>query len=809
MAETFAAAINGIINDHQQSVVPPAHLANKCTDFDPAQFSLIPTDLVKEVKRKAAVQCEVPGSVIEDIFPCTPYQKGLMASSTSGKRSPFAQAVLEPEPSISVEELCEAWNIVDASTPALRTRIVSLANVGTFQVVLKPRPIWQEQNDLEEYLEWDRCVGIRYGGPLCWLGRTDRHVIVSLSHAIYDNWTLCLLCESMENACAGRTVQHRASIKRFITSLTDSTLAFQQRYWSTRLSGAKDASKFPPALSDNCVANPILSDGIAVDGSVAGDDTYVTALLRAAWALCLSRVTGSNKVLFGIIQSSRDHPKSDISNLVGSTIASVPCVYDVSNNRTGQSLVDDFQSLAADMLPFIHLDPRDIRTASEDSDAAYDFQNLLAIHLDQTSSQGHNSRRFLDSFKKSFTQPGQHNVGLIVNCHVTPADTMINLNFDPHFISRRQVQILSQQYAHAIAQLSLHNKSEFSQLGALSCHEHALIERWNSHLPKPLQVCLHEQIRQVARQQPQAPAVESWDAKVSYAQLNELSDRLALYLISTGVQPEMILPLFLEKSTAAVVSILGVLKAGGALAFMTISQPKDRLEAMFRDVQASVVLCSTTLLAPVKSLISGQNVISIDMSFIRALPPATSPVRSLVTPSSAATVTFTSGSTGTPKGVVLSHQSIATAAYHVSAAIGLSDQTRSFQFSNFIFDNAMGDLAITLSRGGCMCIPSDRERDEDLVGTFNRMQCNLLIIVPSLASTLTPSQLPTLRKLLVAGESITRGIIETWGRNVCLINGYGPTEATAWYVLCCPEVTIDLGSRNRYLCSSFSDFEIP
>jgi non-ribosomal peptide synthetase component F len=87
-----------------------------------------------------------------------------------------------------------------------------------------------------------------------------------------------------------------------------------------------------------------------------------------------------------------------------------------------------------------------------------------------------------------------------------------------------------------------------------------------SHPVPPVSTSLvHKLIHDRAEAHPNAEAVVSWDCTLSYGELDSTSTRLAGYLIAEGVEPETIVPLLFEKSSWAVVGMLAVMKAGGAL----------------------------------------------------------------------------------------------------------------------------------------------------------------------------------------------------------------------------------------------------
>jgi non-ribosomal peptide synthetase component F len=154
------------------------------------------------------------------------------------------------------------------------------------------------------------------------------------------------------------------------------------------------------------------------------------------------------------------------------------------------------------------------------------------------------------------------------------------------------------------------------------------LQDWNANVPEMIEECMHEIIDQQAKSRPYSTALECWDGSVSYAQLVDYTDRLGKFLISQNVGPEVFVPVCFDKSLWAVVSMLGVLKAGGAFVCIDPAQPVDRLQTIISEVDAQIALGAPDY----REMLSGMtsNVISVnaDVLLRRPLllePPPTMP----------------------------------------------------------------------------------------------------------------------------------------------------------------------------------------
>ena len=102
-------------------------------------------------------------------------------------------------------------------------------------------------------------------------------------------------------------------------------------------------------------------------------------------------------------------------------------------------------------------------------------------------------------------------------------------------------------------------------------------------------------------------------------------------------------------------------------------------------------------------------------------------------------------------------------------------------FAAYVFDVSIQDVFTTLTRGGCICVPSEQQRINNLEGTIRTMNANWTCITPTVARLINPVEVPSLQTLILVGEPVTQKIVDQWVDKVPnLYNGYGPTESTLY-----------------------------
>ena len=301
---------------------------------------------------------------------------------------------------------------------------------------------------------------------------------------------------------------------------------------------------------------------------------------------------------------------------------------------------------------------------------------------------------------------------------------------------------------------------------------------WNSAPPAAVLECAHELVRQRASRQPQAPAIDSWDAQMTYAELDSLSDRLAAVLVDVGVKAEVIVPLCFEKTAWYVVAMLAVLKAGGAFVPLDPAHPSARLREIVGQVDAPVVLTTAKYHSlftdfSVKTMIVDAETIKEHAARNLECIPA-----SASNPENLAYVIFTSGSTGKPKGTMIQHQSFCSGSLRQGEEANMGPHSRIFQFASYSFDVSILEILTGLIFGACICIPNEQLGRADFVQSMNDFRVNWAFLTPSVLKVLSPDQLPLLKTLVLGGEAMSESDMMTWAGRLQLMNGYGPSECS-------------------------------
>ena len=117
------------------------------------------------------------------------------------------------------------------------------------------------------------------------------------------------------------------------------------------------------------------------------------------------------------------------------------------------------------------------------------------------------------------------------------------------------------------------------------------------------------------------------------------------------------------------------------------------------------------------------------------------------------------------------------------------------QFASHSFDICIEDILITLLTGGSICIPSEEERNTEIIGAINRLGVTKADLTPSFLNHTKPSEVPNLEVLILGGEPLTTHTIKIWAKYVRLINAYGTSECSVTNIVN-PDVNLDTDAAN-------------
>ncbi|RAQ58613.1 nonribosomal peptide synthase [Aspergillus flavus] len=743
--------------------------------LDIPAFSLLPgaNPYVIDEREVAAAQCGCSIELIEDIYPCTPLQEGLMALSTKTPGAYISQNVFQMGNATNTDLMKEAWDYVVRSNPIMRTRVILSARQDLVQVTVQEGIHWASHDSLDCYLKYDRNTSMGLGMPLTRLAWVDDEMtkrsflVWTAHHAIFDGWVLSLVMENVIRVYHGKSLHVGPPFKGFIKYLKELERAEMDTFWQDEFSGIT-ATPFPalPSSTYQPKADVETKLEMSFTWSTTSNVTSST-FLRLAWAVLVARLTASSDVIFGETLNGRNAPIPGIERMIGPTLTTLPRRIVLEDGLPVADLLHRLKDHEIAMMPFEHVGLQHLQELSADCQAACKFQTLFVVQRGMDH----------DMSEMSLTISGDvsnfNSYALMLTCAPESDKILFHASHDSNVISPEKMQDVLNQLQNVVMQLSKKMDRPLREINCLSEIDTQQIWKWNHQLPESISIPVHEIIAQQAREHPATEAVCAWDGTFTYRELDTLAGQLAYHLKELGAvsTPGYHIPLCFEKSAWTVISILAVMKAGGSFVLLDVSQPQDRLQHIVSHIKANYILSSPRQSDLASSLAA--NVVVVSSDFVRSLRQLHTP--GPLNPNSALYVVFTSGSTGKPKGVIITHLNFASGVHYRQNVMHMPG-FRLLDFPSYSFDASVESNLVPLMIGGCVCIASDELCQNNLSAAISSTNANAVMLTPSSATLISPENAHSLKQLHLGGEKLTAANIETWADKLKLVVGYGPAE---------------------------------
>lgn len=301
---------------------------------------------------------------------------------------------------------------------------------------------------------------------------------------------------------------------------------------------------------------------------------------------------------------------------------------------------------------------------------------------------------------------------------------------------------------------------------------------------------IQEVIEDQAKKHPNKIAIVANKESLTYEQLNEKANSLAYVLRKKGVKPNTFVGIMQKRSLHMMVSLLAVLKAGGAYLPLDYNYPAERVSYMLENSDVSLILTDSELIEYIPK--NGKiETICVDFNS-EIFKLHKSNLRKVNTSDDIAYIIYTSGSTGKPKGVKLMHRNIINFILGMCNKINFSREKTIVSVTTICFDIFVLESWLPLSRGMTVVLANEEEQNsQKLLNKLCRDNIvNIIQTTPSrmkrlIADPAYCEYFKSITDVLIGGEGFPAALLTCLKKlarinNSKIYNVYGPTETAVW-----------------------------
>lgn len=283
---------------------------------------------------------------------------------------------------------------------------------------------------------------------------------------------------------------------------------------------------------------------------------------------------------------------------------------------------------------------------------------------------------------------------------------------------------------------------------------------------------------------PQKTALRDDFSNYTYLKLDQLSNRVAAYLITfCGKEDQLPVAVLMQRSASMIAVLLGILKSGRPYIPLDPVFPKERLNHILNDSKSQILITENGIDLELEPLVNTKFLLLEEILSYNNI--AEDIVDNPVNPEDTAYIIYTSGSTGNPKGVEVGHKSLLNFLCSIQQKPGINHTDVLLSVTTYSFDISILEFFAPFISGSTLYIVS-----QETLGDVELMIKKIEEIKPTVIQA-TPSFYQMLfhggwkgdkkLKVLCGGDLLSQNLAKNLIENCSEVwNMYGPTETTIW-----------------------------
>ena len=743
---------------------------------------------------------------VQDDYPITQTQSGIFVECISAPDTTVYNIpiLLRLGDNVDTARLAEAVRKTIDAHPYLKTTLFTDSSGN----------IRARRNDEKEIsIEVEKCTVLpgreqlvrpfaMLGGELCRVRifetSNGNYLFMDLHHIISDGTSEAVLLSDIDRAYNGEELQ-KESFTGFEAALEEENMrkseAYEKakEYWKNLLSGC-ETSCLPRKLAEDPQGGAgfrrVLGrlEAEKVKAFCEENQLTVNAFFNGVFSLVLSRFIGKISISYATIYNGRSD--SRLARAVTMLVKTIPVAVDIDENA---AVTDHIKAIQTQLLDSMS---RDVCSFAELS-AAYGVNSDIIFAYqgeDFTFDSLCGEQAQMISFP-----PETAKAPIALNVY------LVDGRFE--YAAEYEKDSFCEPLLESLIDAIMAAAEGFIGGGALKdislCCEKAekIYAAMNDSTTPIERLLVPELISLRAKETPEKTAVIAAGEKLSFGELDRLSNLAANRLAGLGLKQESIVGLVLERTKEVFITGLAIMKAGGAFLPMIPSYPDERIEYCLTNAESPFVITTGAIKRSKKELFAGGKPYKTLTVEELLLPGDDSAPDISVSPEQLAYCIYTSGSTGKPKGVMIEHRNftnfVQTDILKLNYYTDKKYDGTCLATSSISFDMSLYETYMPLCAGKTVCMATEDEfhnplllRDLMINNNVQAMTCTPSFMNNMLAMPGFDNALKGLVSLVVGAEAFPPALydaLRSAAPGLQIVNGYGPTETS----VCCSTKELD------------------
>ena len=597
------------------------------------------------------------------------------------------------------------------------------------------------------------------------------YLLLDIHHIIGDGITLKVMLADIEAAYNGKALEPE-TMTMMDVAIADAekrqTPAFEEgKQWYAQNFDCGDTfTGLIPDLegTERLEANIIrvLSvDKEKVESFCKSNGLFKNTLFMSAYAYLLAKYNNEQEALFTTVYNGRTDKR--LSHTVGMTVKTLPVYAKFTNDTT----VMDFMKACQEQ-----------NTGCREHDI-YAYPDLMAdLNLQSNSMFAWRGSMFDDTlFAGKPVQTVQlTNLTLEMSLCMMVFTVGKQYQLKAEYKSNEYSEALIGQFMESYEAVleGLLSEANLRDITITTAAQVELLDSFNQNdVPYDTTQTIVTLFRQQAKATPDNIAVVYKDKRLTYAEVDQISDRIAGYIASKGLGEEDVVSVLIPRCEWMAIASLGVQKAGCAYQPLDPTYPKERLNFMMQDANAKLLIADEEL-RPIVDEYQGDVILTkelADLPEVTTLPDGPKP-------SSLFIMLYTSGSTGVPKGCQLTNGNLVAFIHWYHRYFDMKASDKVTAYASYGFDANMYDMYPALTCGATVyIIPEEMRLDLIALNDYFEKEhiTNAFMTTQVAYQFATSIENHSLKHLSTGGEKLAS---LTPPKGYKMHNAYGPTETT-------------------------------